>query len=96
MHLNHEFLSLNLICLQMWSSYHLSLSPWRVQKQLVAFASFSFWIHFLPGSAPDVCFEGEEVGEAEEVGQSEFEVSWLCPPLILHASLKLKYVVATS
>ena len=96
MHLNHEFHSLNLICLQMWSSYYLSLPPWRVQKQLVAFASFSFWIHFLPGSAPDVCFEGEEVGEAEEVGQSEFEVSWLCPPLILHASLKLKYVVATS
>ena len=62
----------------------------------MAFASFSFWIHFLPGSAPDVCFEGEEVGEAEEVWQSEFEVSWLCPPLILHASLKLKYVVATS
>ena len=40
--------------------------------------------------------DGEEVGEAEEFGQSESEVSRLCPPLILHASLKLKYVVATS
>ena len=96
MHLNHEFLSLNLKCLQMWSSYHLSLSHWRVQKQLVSIASFSFWIHSLLVSASDACFDGEEVGEAEEVGQSEFEVSWLCPPLILHASLKLKYVVATS
>ena len=96
MHLNHEFLSLNLMCLQMWSSYHLSLSHWRVQKQLVSFASFSFWIHFPPGSASDACFDGEEVGEAEDFGQSESEVSWLCPPLILHASLSLKYVVATS
>ena len=96
MHLNHEFLSLNLICLQMWSSYHLSLSPWRGEKQLVAFASFSFWIHFPPGSASDACFDGEEVGEAEDFGQPDFEVSRLCPPLILHASLKLKYVVATS
>ena len=96
MHLNHEFLSLNLLCLQMWSSYHLSLSHWRVQKQLVSFASFSFWIHFPPGSASDACFDGEEVGEAEDFGQSESEVSRLCPPLILHASLNLKYVVATS
>ena len=53
-------------------------------------------MHDPPGSASDACFDGEEVGEAEEVGQSEFEVYWLCPPLILHASLKLKYVVATS
>ena len=96
MHLNHEFHSLNLICLQMWSSYHLSLSHWRDQKLLVSFASFSFWIHFPPGSASDACFDGEEVEEAEEFGQSESEVSRLCPPLILHASLKLKYVVATS
>ena len=95
MHLNLEFLSLNLICLQMWSSYHLSLSPWRVQKQLVAFASFSFWIHFLPGSAFDACFDGEEVGEAGDFGQSESEVSWLCPPLLQHASLSLKFL-ATS
>ena len=62
----------------------------------MSFASFSFWIHFPPGSASDACFDGEEVGEAEEFGQSESEVSRLCPPLILHASLKLKYVVATS
>ena len=96
MPLNHEFLSLNLLCLQMWSSYHLSLSHWRVQKQLVSFSSFSSWIHFLLGSASDACFEGGEVGEAGDFGQSESEVSWLCPPLLQHASLSLKYVVATS
>ena len=95
MSLNHEFLFLNLLCLQMWSSYHLSLSHWRVQKQLVSFASFSFWIHFLSGPASDFCLDGEEVGEAEDFGQLESEGSWSCPPLVLHASLSLKYVVAT-
>ena len=94
--LNHEFLSLNLLFLQMWSFYHLSMSHWSVEKQLVSFASFSVWIHFPPGSDFDSCLDGEEVGEAEDLGQSEFEVSWLCPPLVLHASLSLKYVVATS
>ena len=95
MSLNHELLFLNLLCLQMWFSYHLSLSHWRVQKQLVSFASFSFRIHCLSGLAFDCC-DGEEVEEAEDFGQLESEGSWSCPPLVLHASLSLKYVVATS
>ena len=96
MHLNHEFLSLNLICLQMWSSYHLSLSHWLVQKQLVSYVAFSFLFHPPSVSAFDSLLVGEEVGEVEDFRKSESWGPWLCPPLALHASLSLKYVVATS
>ena len=80
----------------MYLAYHLSLSQWLVQKQLLSYASFSFWCHLPSGSAFDSLLVGEEVGEVEDFGKSESWGPWLCPPLALHASLSLKDVVATS
>ena len=92
--LHYELPSLNLLCPLMYLICYFSLLHWLVQKQLVSYASFSFWFHPHFGSAFDSLLVGEEVGEVEDFGKLESEGPWRCPPLALLAFLSLKYVVA--